>query len=245
MIDRKTMMDHIYDQLAIDYNCSPDDFLKDGLIFTEARQNEGRRPFPWVTPRLEIISFGNGAVINASADILPLLYEQAEGKTRDAAFLAPFIYGPNLYFLPDLSRISPIDKPDGFVYELVEEHDIHKLYAFADFGYVLHYEGNSSFPEMLVALAKQDDTIVGMAGAHAGCKALRSINVDVLPLYRGRGLAAALVNILTLEILHRGYVPYYFTSESNVQSMRTAVRAGYLPAWVHSYKTRLNDFPSK
>jgi hypothetical protein len=37
MINKKSMMDCVYHQLAIDYNCSPDDFLKDGLIFTEAR----------------------------------------------------------------------------------------------------------------------------------------------------------------------------------------------------------------
>jgi hypothetical protein len=28
----------VYHQLAIDYNCSSDDFLKDGFIFTEARE---------------------------------------------------------------------------------------------------------------------------------------------------------------------------------------------------------------
>jgi len=139
MIDKKTMMNHIYNQLAIDYNCSPDDFLRDGLIFTEAKQSEGRRPYPWVTPRLEIISFGRGVVINATADILPLLRAQAEGMTRDEAFWAPFVYGPNLYFLPDVNRFTPMANPDGFVYECVEEHDIPKLYAFPGFDYVLHY----------------------------------------------------------------------------------------------------------
>ena len=127
----------------------------------------------------------------------------------------------------------------------MEEHDIHELYTFPDFNYVLHYDDNSPFSEMLVALAKQGDTIVGMAGANAGCKVLRSINVDVLSSYRGKGLAAALVNIITLEILRRGYIPYYFTSQSNLKSMQAAVRAGYFPAWVHCYKTRLDGFLSK
>jgi hypothetical protein len=35
-MNNEYMMDHVYKQLAIDYNCSPDDFLNDGLIFTEA-----------------------------------------------------------------------------------------------------------------------------------------------------------------------------------------------------------------
>jgi predicted GNAT family acetyltransferase len=66
------------------------------------------------------------------------------------------------------------------------------------------------------------------------------IGVDVLLPYRGKGLAAALVNMLTLEILNRGYVPYYGASGSNVISQHVAVRAGYIPAWAHCYRTRLD-----
>lgn len=73
MINKKVMMDCVHNQLAIDYNCSPDDFMKDGFIFTEAREKEGRRPFPWVTPCLEIVTMGHGVVINASEDILPYI----------------------------------------------------------------------------------------------------------------------------------------------------------------------------
>jgi len=106
----------------------------------------------------------------------------------------------------------------------------------------LHYGGNSPFPETLVALARCGDEVVGMASAQAGCKTLRSINVDVLPPHRGKGIAASLVNMLTLEILNREYVPYYFTSEFNIHSLRAAVRAGYMPSWAHCYKTRLDSF---
>lgn len=87
MISKKYMMDCVYNQLAIDYNCSPDDFLKDGFIFTEAKKNEGRRPFPWVTPRLEMVTMGNGVVVNASCDILPYVRKQLEGKTRYEALI--------------------------------------------------------------------------------------------------------------------------------------------------------------
>lgn len=31
MINKKNMMDCVYSQLAVNYNCSPDDFLKDSL----------------------------------------------------------------------------------------------------------------------------------------------------------------------------------------------------------------------
>ena len=128
MINKKIMMDSVRNQLAIDYNCSTDDFLKDGFIFTEARENEGRRPFPWGTPRLEMVTMGNGVVINASEDILPCIRKQLEGKTRFEAFCIPFVYGINPYFLPDIDNIAPLNKPEGFEYEMVEKQDIHKFY---------------------------------------------------------------------------------------------------------------------
>ncbi len=81
-MDKKNMMQLVYNQLAIDYNCSPQDFLKEGLIFTEAKELIGRRPYPFITPRLEMITFGNGVVINASSDILSIVKSNLEGKKR-------------------------------------------------------------------------------------------------------------------------------------------------------------------
>ncbi len=240
MISKKNMMECVYNQLAIDYNCAPEDFQKDGLIFSEARKNEGRRPFPWLTPRLEMISMGSSVVINASADILPFVRELLKGKTRDEVFWMPFVYGIYPYFLPDIDKIDSLRKPNGFEYELIERNDIGKLHKIEGFNYALHYDAESPNPEMLVALVRYNGEIVGMAGASADCKTMWSIGVDILYPYRGKGLAAALVNMLTLEILSRGYIPYYFTSDSNVLSMHVAVRAGYIPVWVHCYKTRLD-----
>ena len=234
------MMDYVYRQLSIDYNCEPSDFLKDGLIFTEARKIEGRRPWPWVTPRLEMISMGSSVIINASDDILPYVRKQLINKSRDEAFWMPFVYGVNQYFLPDIEKIPRLSMPNAFEYEIVEKENIHRLYETAGFDYVLQYDINSSFPEMLVVLAKDKNKVVGMAGANADCENMRGINVDVLLPYRGKGLAAALVNMLTNEVLKREYVPYYFTSNSNVFSVRAAIRAGYIPSWVHCYKTRLD-----
>ena len=93
----------------------------------------------------------------------------------------------------------------------------------------------------MVALAQYKGEIVGMASASADCITMRMVGVDVLPPYRGRGLAAALVNMLTLEVLSRGYIPYYATAGTNMVSQHVAIRAGYFPAWVHCYKTRLDS----
>ncbi|MFL0249989.1 GNAT family N-acetyltransferase [Clostridium neuense] len=241
MINKKIMMDCVYKQLAIDYNCSPDDFLKDGLIFTEAKQNEGRRPFPWITPRLEMITMGNSIVINASADILPLVYKQLEGKTRYEALNMPFVYGVNPYFLPDLDKITLLNRNKEFEYETIERDDIQKLYILKDFNYALQYDINSQHPEMVAVIAKYKDTVVGIASASGECKTMWQVCVDVIRSYRENKLATILVNKLTLEVLKRGYIPYYSTDCSNVISQRVAVQAGYLPAWSHCFRTRLGS----
>lgn len=239
LMDKEEMMDCVYNQLAIDYNCEPNDFLKDGLIFTVARKNEGRRYFPFVMPRLEIISMGHGTIINVSSDILPYIHQEFEGKTREEVFNSPSIYGVNAYFLPDIGKITSITKPDGFEFVMVEKQDIRRFYDLYGSQSGMQYDPNSQNPEMLLVLAKYKDAIAGIAKAKADCKTLWSIDVDVLNTFRGKGLAAPMVNMLTLEILNRGHIPYYFTSTSHVLSTHVAVRAGYIPAWVHCYKTRL------
>lgn len=236
---KKQLMQIVYNQLAIDYNCSPQDFLKDGLIFTEAKEQKSRRPYPFITPRLEMITFGYGVVINASSDILPLVKNKLEGKTRYEAMNMPFIYGVNPYFLPDLKNISPFKKPDHFDFEFVEKCDIANLYKYKDFGYALQYNVDSLHPEALAIVVRQKDDVVGVASAVAECETMWQINVDVLPPYRGNNLAAVMVNALTIEVLNRGIVPYYSTDCSNLASQRVAIKSGYIPTWSHCFRTRL------
>jgi len=79
-----------------------------------------------------------------------------------------------------------------------------------------------------------------MAGASKDCAMMWQVGMDVLPNYRNYGLAAYLVNWLTLDILKRGYVPYYGTAVSNIASQCVAHRAGYSPAWVCAYKGKFD-----
>jgi len=93
---------------------------------------------------------------------------------------------------------------------------------------------------MLAITAKKDGHIIGMAGTSADCAKMWQVGMDVLPEYRNYGLAAYLVNRLTLEILERGYIPYYGTGTSNIASQRVAHRVGYYPAWVCVYKGKFD-----
>lgn len=63
---KREMMKIVYSQPAIDYNCNPEDFNRDGVIFTIAEKQEGRREMPFITHRLEIITMGKSAILNVS-----------------------------------------------------------------------------------------------------------------------------------------------------------------------------------
>ncbi|QSX04681.1 GNAT family N-acetyltransferase [Sedimentibacter sp. zth1] len=187
-----------------------------------------------------MITFGNGVVINATSNILPLLRDKLQGKTRYEVLNMPFVYGINPYYLPNLNSIYLLHKSDSFLFEFVEKDDISKLYQHKGFNYALQYDLNSFHTEHLAVIAKYENEIVGIASAVAECDDLWQINVDVLPSYRGNSIATTMVNMLTIEVLNRGKIPYYNTDSGNVISQRVAVKSGYIPTWSHSYRTRLD-----
>ena len=236
------MIHIVQSQLAIDLNCTVDDLNseKDKIIFVETRDNQGRRPFPRGEMHFEMLSMGKSIVVSASQNILDIVKPLLNEKDRDEAFSMPFVYGLGLYYLPDLSHIRPLTPPDGLDYEVVEPPNIHALYKFEGFRNAIQYDVNHPRTEILVLLAKRDGNIVGMAGASSDCARMWQIGMDVLPEHRNHGLAAYLVNWITLEILNRGYIPYYGTASSNIASQRVAHRAGYFPSWVCAYKGKFD-----
>ena len=243
-MDRNEMLLAVQEQLAIDMNCSGEELNgdKDSFVFTEVRDNLGRRQFPRREQHFEMLSIGNAIVVSATPAIIKIVKPLLDGKERDEAFSMPFVYGHSLYYLPDLSRIEPISSPCGFDYEIVEKADIPPLYQYDSYHYAMQYDVNHPRPDVLVALAKKNDLIVGLAGASADCEKMWQIGIDVLPGYRNYGIAAYLVNKLTLEILERGFIPYYGTASSNVASQRVAHRACYYPAWVCAYRGNFDEY---
>ncbi len=225
-------------QLAIDLNCSVDDFDREGFVFCEARENPGRRPFPRGERHFEMVTIGAAVIVSATTDILPYLREQLDSKSRDEAFNMPFVHGTAHYFLPDNPQPLPI--LGGFEINIIEQPGIEKLYQYKGFEYALGYDVNHPRPDVLAAVAIADGKVVGIAGASADCEQLWQTGINILPEYRRFGLAAALTNQLAIAILERGKIPYYGTSSSNVASQRTAHRAGFSPAWVCCYRGRFD-----
>lgn len=166
-INKSKMLEIVRKQLAIDMNCNIEDFLKDGIVFCEAKSNEGRRMFDRQSPFLEIATMGKSTVVSADSDILIKLKPLLKTKTREDIFVAPFLFGHSLYYIPDCDRIKRLSWPDGFTFHIKEGKEIYELYKISGFENVIQYNVNHPCPDIIVIYAMCGNEIVAMSGASA------------------------------------------------------------------------------
>ena len=86
-MNTQEMLRTVQTQLAADMNCMPSDLdgEKDSFVFTQTRDNPGRRPFPRREQHFEMLSMGKSIVVSASPDILDIVKPMLYGKERDEA----------------------------------------------------------------------------------------------------------------------------------------------------------------
>ncbi|WP_314068048.1 GNAT family N-acetyltransferase [Rothia mucilaginosa] len=84
---------------------------------------------------------------------------------------------------------------------------------------------------------------VAMVGMSDDSPIMRQIGIDVLPAFRGAGIASALVRDAARLTLAEGYLPFYGTSPSHILSQRVAMNAGLVPTWWEYVSTSMNDLP--
>lgn len=239
-MDNYEMMQKVYNQLAIDYNCQPSDFLKDDIIFTVAKKLKGRRALPFAEPRLEVLTFGRGMIVNASDNIMDYVKSQFANKSKLEIINSPLLKSFNPYYLPDLDRFKNIK--NGFCQnKIIQRDEILELYELPNMHNALQYNKKSERPEMLGVIALKDNKIAGLACASKDSDTMWQIGVDVLSEYRGTGIAVSLVNMLAEECLNKNIVPYYTTDIGNINSQRVAVKSGLFPAWSHCFRGRVSN----
>ena len=90
----------------------------------------------------------------------------------------------------------------------------------------IHQTSEKSFDQSLMK---------GMAGVSADGAYLWQIGINVIPSVEGQGLAAKLVRMMKEEVLRRGKIPFYGTSESHNISKLVGLKAGFVPAWTEVY----------
>ena len=185
---------------------------------------------PFITPRLEVITMGKSTVVNASKSVMPYVKQKFRNKSSYEILTDKLVYGANPYYLPDIEHIKPMENAAcSFV---LLDKDLHGLYKNKGFPNALQYDRDSARPEVLAAVAYDQEQIVGIACVSADSQTMWQIGVDVLPKYRRQGIASALTSALAKEIINRGKVPFYCTAWSNIRSAKNAIKSGFAPAWV-------------
>ena len=155
------MMATVYRQLALDYNCQPEDFTRSGILFTEAKMQRGRREMPFITPRLEVITMGKSTDVNASKSVMPYVKQKFRNKSSYEILTDKLVYGANPYYLPDIEHIKPMESAAcSFV---LLDKDLHGLYKNKGFPNALQYDRDSARPEVLADVAYDQEQIVGIA----------------------------------------------------------------------------------
>ena len=84
---------------------------------------------------------------------------------------------------------------------------------------------------------------IAMVGVSDDSPIMRQIGIDVLPAWRGAGIASVLVRDAARLTMAEGYLPFYGTSPSHILSQRVAMNAGLVPTWWEYVSTSLNDLP--
>lgn len=229
-------------QLACDYNCSAADFDRSDGRASLAVKADGQRRFTEKPIFFRAATFGKNAVISCTEEVLPFAEDIKsmgvtlfDGKGISAVNSALAPYGKHIglisqYYLPK-TPYSPLDS-GGYHIELFNERDItEQIYPYYQ-GYenALMYHGGPR-RDMLAVCALSGNIILGMAGASNDSDTFWQIGIDVIPEYRGHGLAPILVSILANEVFRQGAIPYYGTWPGNISSQKTALNSGFVPAW--------------
>lgn len=107
-------------------------------------------------------------------------------------------------------------------------------------------EENASKASEVAAVGESDPALadpIAMVGMSDDSPIMRQIGIDVLPAWRGAGIASVLVRDAARLTLAEGYLPFYGTSPSHMLSQRVAMNAGLVPTWWEYVSTSLNDLP--
>lgn len=235
-----------YQQLAVDYNASPEDFIRSGITFTTPAQNPGRRAYSSKMPFFELVTVGHSAVIMADESLRPELDRWVKGVEHPhwllelprllhlSEILAPYGYKltqTHHGYLPASDFTMP-KAPADINLRWLEQKDIAGLYPNTNWPNALQDAENPARPDILALAAVDNDTTIGIAGASMDAPEMWQIGIDVLPEYRGRGLGRLLVQGLAAEVERREAMPFYYSSLSNIHSQNIAIGCGFRPAWV-------------
>ncbi len=241
-------------QLSCDYGCDREDFFQSRNKVFAPSILQGRRCLRQGEEFFKIATMGMGAVAAADRQIFGFIQELMKNTQGISLFEGKAISYINKelekynhaigsisqYYLP----VTPYKRVDtsssGFNIKVYEYEEIHsKLYKHRNFSNAIMYEDKGNRRDVLAVCAVNNNTILGMAGASSDSERFWQIGVDVIPEYRQKGLATALVSKLTMEVFMHGAIPYYGTWPGNIASHNVARSCGYYPAWTEMFAVEI------
>ena len=239
----------LLNQLAVDLNCAPSDFLVEKNIITIPAWNEGRRNYsPDIF--LQMATCGVNTVIMADECLHEFLREwikDVEGHHLFEFESLPALneelkrYGYQLnpthhMFLP--CRESR--EEERFRVKWLYDSEITPFYGDPRFPNAIAYPKPCQVrPDRIGVIAYDGDTIMGMAGCSEDAPHWQQIGIDVLTEYRSKGVGSYLVTLLKNKIIEMGDIPFYGTGAANIHSQNIAVKSGFKSAWVETEATKI------
>lgn len=235
--------------LALEYNCTPEDFDRPDTVLTVPALHEGRRQYTAEPYFFHMVTLGGNVVITADASLHAELRECLGGQQ-----------GHSLFELPQLLRIGGVLERHGcrltpthhmflpartvqitpdFPVRWFCDSEIRPFYGDPRFPNAICHEFLPERPDRIVVCAYDGDTIMGMAGCSEDAPHWQQIGIDVLPPYRSRGIGTALVTLLKNRIAAQGDIPFYGAAVANYHSWNIALNSGFRPAWVEVGASRI------
>ncbi len=232
----------LHQLLALEFNCTTNDFTKNKNILTHSQIHEGRRIYSPEKYFFHMVTTGNNAVATADECLHPFLQEFIKKRTGHWLFEIPNLmplekelnrFGYTLtgtyhMFLPRFEVTVQKDYPVKWFYG----EEIGQFYGDERFPNAICARYTPTRPDRIVVCVYDGDKIMGMAGCSEDAPHWQQIGIDVMPEYRSKGVGTYLVTLLKNKIAEQGDIPFYGTSVSNYHSWNIALNSGFRPAWV-------------
>lgn len=229
-------------QLALDFNCAPDDFDRAENVLTVSALNEGRRMYSEEKYFFQMATMGGNAVLSADEALHP--------------FLREFMADRAGHWLFEEEKLAVLERElNKYGYRLCRAHhmclpkyDVNlsgnipvrwfngraEIEPFYDgrFPNALCERYLEARPDRIAVCAYDGGEIMGIAGCSEDAPHFLQIGVDVFPKYRSRGIGTYLALLMKNEIIRRNEMPVYGTAAANIHSKNIALNCGFRPVWV-------------
>ncbi len=249
MFTREDMLRIAMEQSARDLNCEPGDFLKAEPVISPGGLSGRAKRYYEEPIACNFVSYGRNVVASVQEAYREIVKAYVHTYDFYSCFETPAVGWLNEqlapcgqqimfmaeYWLPGKDGIRAL--PCEYETRLLGPEAFEPLYLPQWHNALC--ERRKTLDRLAVG-AYDGNALVGLAGCSADADDMWQIGIDVLPPYRGRGIASALTSRLAEEILKCGKAPFYCCAWSNIPSARNAIRCGFAPAWVEmSVKPRL------